>query len=156
MYLLDTNHCSCIIQGHPVLLGHLQELGDTPIATCVIVRGELVFMAEKSQQKAANLPLVQAFLQNIRVYPVDDAAAATYGELKGVLLKHFGPREQNKRRKTRIEQLGISENDLWIAAIAIRHGLTLVSADSDFTRMQQAKYFPVENWWSPEADTSSL
>jgi tRNA(fMet)-specific endonuclease VapC len=39
---------------------------------------------------------------------------------------------------------------LWIAAIAIRHGLTLVSADSDFERVAQVEDLRVERWWAPE------
>lgn len=34
--------------------------------------------------------------------------------------------------------LQITENDLWIAATAITHELTLVAADSDFARLQKA------------------
>ena len=114
MYLLDTNHCSRLLQGHPAIVSKLQDLGDTPIETCVIVRGELIFMAQKSEQKAENLYQVHQFLSDILVYPIDDETADIYGTLKAAILDRFGPREKTQRRKTEMTKRGFSENDLWI------------------------------------------
>ncbi|QTA82019.1 PIN domain-containing protein [Desulfonema limicola] len=146
MYLLDTNHCSRIIQGYPSVIGKLGELGNTPVFTCVIVCGELIFMAEKSLHKAENLDLVRRFIRDIRVCAIDNEAADIYGRLKSSLLDHFGPREKTKRRKTETSKLGFGENDLWIAATAKRFDLTVVSADRDFERIREAEYIRVENW----------
>lgn len=146
MYLLDTNHCSRIIQGNRTIIDRIAALGDTPIGTCVIVQGEMVFMAENSRQRASNLELVRAFVQTLNVYPVDDQSADVYGALKAAILRHYGPRERSKRSKTRVWQLGISDNDLWIAAIALRNNLTVVSADSDFQRIQQVASVAFESW----------
>ena len=55
MYLLDTNHCSHLLNSHPKVVQKLEELGDTLVATCVIVRGELIFMAFRSEQKAIKI-----------------------------------------------------------------------------------------------------
>jgi predicted nucleic acid-binding protein len=46
----------------------------------------------------------------------------------------------------RLEALG---NALVATSIALHHNLTVVSADSDFERMRQAREFPLERWWSP-------
>jgi Predicted nucleic acid-binding protein, contains PIN domain len=152
LYLLDTNHCSRLFQGHPAIVKKLQSLGNAPVATCVIVRGELVFMAAKSQRSIDNLQKVKQFLDDIIVYSIDDEVADIYGRLKAAVLDKFGPKEKAKRRKTKTEKLGFAENDLWIAAIAKRHGLTVVSADSDFERIRQADNIQLETWWSPEPD----
>lgn len=146
MYLLDTNHCSCLIQGHPVILRRLAELGDQPVATCVIVRGELLFMAHNSEQQAANLQLIETFLSEIYIFAIDNAVADTYGQLKADLLKRFGPKEKAKRRKSKVEQFGVSDNDLWIAAIAKCYDLIVVSADSDFVRIKEVANFQLEQW----------
>lgn len=146
MYLLDTNHCSRIIQGDATVLHHLREKGNTIVATSVIVVGELFFMAENSQQKTANFKAVQAFVQSIDIYQIDKEIAEIYGQFKTEIISRFGPREKSRRKTTRIEQVGVSDNDLWIAATAIRHNLTIVSADSHFQRMQQVKAFPLECW----------
>ncbi|MFH7031093.1 MAG: PIN domain-containing protein [Heteroscytonema crispum UTEX LB 1556] len=43
------------------------------------------------------------------------------------------------------EEIGISENDLWIAATALGHSLIFVSCDRDFERMREVRHFPLEN-----------
>jgi tRNA(fMet)-specific endonuclease VapC len=150
MYLLDTNHCSHLLNSHPKVVQKLEEMGDTLVATCVIVRGELIFMAFRSEQKATNLERLANFFQEIKIYPIDEMAADIYGEIKSAVYDRFGPREKAKRKKTKLETLGFSENDLWIAAVAMRHGLTVVSADSDFQRLQEVAKLSSETWWSPE------
>lgn len=146
MYLLDTNHCSRIIQGDATVLHRLREKGNTIVATSVIVVEELVFMAENSQQKTANFKVVQAFVESIDIHQIDKNIAEIYGQFKAEIISRFGFREKSRRRTTRIEELGVSDNDLWIAATAIRHNLTIISADSDFQRMQQVRAFPLECW----------
>ncbi|MFM6197596.1 MAG: PIN domain-containing protein, partial [Dolichospermum sp.] len=62
------------------------------------------------------------------------------------IMERFAPKERNKRRKTKITDLGIGENDLWIAATAIENNLIVISCDRDFQKIQQAWDFPLENW----------
>ncbi len=121
---------------------------NTAVSTCVIVRGELIYMAEKSEQRQSNLMEVEAFFEDIFTYPVDQDTAAIYGRLKVDVINYYGPKEKSKRRRIRIEDLGVHENDLWIAAIAIQHNLTVVSEDNDFQRMRDAAALQVENWLS--------
>ncbi|MGL5942162.1 MAG: hypothetical protein ACRC2S_17670 [Waterburya sp.] len=59
MYLLDTNHCSGEILGNFNIINRLATLGNTLVATCVIVQGELIDMAERSRARENNLALVQ-------------------------------------------------------------------------------------------------
>jgi tRNA(fMet)-specific endonuclease VapC len=146
MYLLDTNHCSYLLEKHPAITQKLVELGETPVATCVIVRGELMFMAYRSKYQTENVKRVKMFLHSLEVYPIDNQAAEVYGQLKAAILTQFGPREKAKRHKTTLPQLGFSENDLWIAAIAKSKHLILVSADRDFKRLSQVESLALENW----------
>ncbi|MEQ9621359.1 type II toxin-antitoxin system VapC family toxin [Coleofasciculus chthonoplastes] len=71
MYLLDTNHCSRIIFGEQALIQQLQVHSDVGVATSTIVCGELFYMAAKSEQTAANLQQVRAFLDMIDLYPIN-------------------------------------------------------------------------------------
>ena len=146
MYLLDTNFCSRVILGDATAISRLKGIDAAELATLSIVRGELIYMAEKSEQRARNLTFVHAFLQRFHSYPVDNDTGDIYGRLKAELMRRFGPREKSKRIKTAIQQLGFTDNDLWIAATAIQHGLTVVSADTDFQRMNEVHSFPVEAW----------
>ena len=60
-------------------------------------------------------------------------------------------RRKAKRRQFAIKELGIGENDLWIAAIAKRHGLIVVSSDCDFDRIREVEDLSVEKWWLPSS-----
>ena len=134
------------------MITKLKALGEAPLATCVIVRGELIFMAHKSERKDENLHQVCQFLSDILIYPIDDETADLYGKLKASILQRFGPKEKALRRKTDLAKLGFGENDLWIAAIAKRYGVTVVSADQDFQRLKEVVELSVETWWTPEDD----
>ncbi|MBH8577089.1 type II toxin-antitoxin system VapC family toxin [Nostocaceae cyanobacterium CENA369] len=146
MYLLDTNHCSFLMEGVPSVANHLRSLGQVQLATSVIVAGELRFMGQNSEQKAANLIKINAFLQRINLYGIDKETTEIYGDFKSEIIKQFGPKEKSKRKTTKLNTIGISENDLWIAATALRHSLIVVSCDSDFERMRQVREFPLSSW----------
>lgn len=146
MHLLDTNHCSRIIAGDAALLQVLrQHLGDG-VATSAIVRGEMLYMVYKSDRVVENLRTVNAFLQTIAIYPVNREVSDVYGKLKGDLIKQLGPKDKAQRRNFTTQNLGFGENDLWIAATVIHYGLTLLSTDSDFTRIQQIQPFALDSW----------
>lgn len=149
MYLLDTNHCTQLIDGNVAVAEHVGMAGEASMATCVIVRGELMDMAHRSERVTSNLTKIRAFLRDINVYLIDEQTADIYGELKAALFARFGPKEKSKRRRFTLSQLGVSDNDLWIAAVALRHNLILVSADTDFDRLQQVRTLAIENWLAP-------
>jgi len=91
MFLLDTNHCSYAILGNTQVLDRLASLGDEPIATCTIVKGELTDMAARSQQRQANLALIQRFLVGLYIYPIDETTAEIYGNLKAAVFDRYAP-----------------------------------------------------------------
>ncbi|RAQ38592.1 PIN domain nuclease [Arthrospira sp. O9.13F] len=149
MYLLDTNHCSYLIRKEATVWEKALAIGTENLATCVIVQGELIFMAEKSAQKTQNLANVNDFLQYLRIYLTDETTAVIYGQIKAALFDQFAPKEKSQRRKTKIRDIGFDDNDLWIASIAWQHNLILVSADSDFQRIQTVRDLTVESWYRP-------
>ncbi|MCF4965827.1 type II toxin-antitoxin system VapC family toxin [Nostoc sp. CMAA1605] len=146
MYLLDTNHCSRIIFGDSHLIQQLQLHSEVGIATSVVVCGELLYMAAKSERSATNIQQVRAFLDTIDIYPVNLSISQVYGNLKGKLVNAFGPKEKAQRRSFTLQTIGFGDNDLWIAATAIHYNLTVVSTDNDFRRIQQVETLVVESW----------
>ncbi len=75
MYLLDTNHCSKILEENPAVLNKLRENSEKGFGISVITRGELIFMVEKSEKKAENLSRVSEFIEAIDIYTIDAAIA---------------------------------------------------------------------------------
>lgn len=103
-------------------------------------------MTEKSEKARQNRIAVEAFLTNVDLYFLDEETAMIYSRLKASIFARFAPKDKNKRRRTSITNLGFTDHDLWIAATAIQHGLTLVSADSDFQRINEVQPFSWESW----------
>ncbi len=145
-YLLDTNHCSYIINGDSQIINALNTRADGVIGISIITYGELLYMTEKSKQKVQNRIVVEAFLADVDLYLIDEETAIIYSRIKAAVFNYFAPKDKNKRRRTDISDLGFSDHDLWIVATAIQHGLTLVSADSDFLRINQVQPFDLESW----------
>jgi tRNA(fMet)-specific endonuclease VapC len=145
-YLLDTNHCSYIINGNPQVTNILKSYAGLTIGVSIITYSELLYMTEKSELKYQNLSAVQKFLSQVDLYFLDEETAIIYSRLKASVFNYFAPKEKSKHRSFKIENLGFSDHDLWIAATAIQYNLTLVSADSDFRRIHEVENFSLESW----------
>jgi len=148
VYLLDTNHCSYVLNGNPDVCRRFYQIGQRLVAICPIVQAELIFMAQNSQRQLENIENVQNFIRDIRSYPITSITSEIYGEFKAELIRHYGAREKVKRRQTKLSDIGIQESDLWIASVAVEHDLTLVSADSDFRRIQAIRNLSLETWYT--------
>jgi tRNA(fMet)-specific endonuclease VapC len=146
MYLLDTNHCSALIFGDSLIIDYAKSVGESNLAISVVTEGELLYMAENSQKVADNLRIIEGFITDISIYDINDSVSHIYAKLKAKIMDKFAPKERNKRRTTKITDLGIGENDLWIAATAIENNLIVVSRDSDLKKIKQAWDFDLENW----------
>lgn len=145
-YLLDTNHCSYIINGDPKVTDKLKFHSADTIGVSIITHAELLYMAEKSALKTQNLGAIHRFLAEVDLYFLDEETASIYSHLKAAVFNQFAPKDKSKRRNVSIESLGFGDHDLWIAATAIQHDLTLISADSDFQRIYQVSPFSLESW----------
>jgi tRNA(fMet)-specific endonuclease VapC len=86
-----------------------------------IVIGELYYGAKKSGRPTANLQRIDEFAASNVVLGCDSDTARHYGEVKHELQLKGQP---------------IPENDVWIAAIALQHDLTLVTRDGHFAEIE--------------------
>jgi len=125
-YLLDTNVAVAVLNGALDLSPH--RASGTELYLSAIVAGELCFGAEKSERVEQNLSAIDRLIARCPVIPCDATTARHYARLRNRLRGKGRP---------------IPENDLWIAATAIEHGLVLVSRDEHF---DQVEGLLVESW----------
>lgn len=113
--ILDTNVIIRIIKGDKLVADKVRSLN--LIHTSVIVMGELLFGAEKSQLKKTNRDNYVQFCLSYPLLDVDKVVADEYGKLKCKLQVHGHI---------------LPENDMWIAATAIANGMSVVTQDKHF------------------------
>jgi tRNA(fMet)-specific endonuclease VapC len=115
------------------------QVGIAALAVAIPTVGELYFGAYHSGRVEANVVRVRAFLSppGPQVLRIDELAAEQFGRLKA-LLRHEG----------RL----IGDIDLFIAGVALRHGLTVVTNNTGhFERIPE---LPLENWLEPPQTSS--
>lgn len=114
-FLLDTNIVIAIFAKDSGVVDHLAQA--TEVFVPSIALGELFYGARKSNQAHANIARIEEFAADTVILACDAVTGREYGRIKNDL---------------RIRGRPIPENDIWIAAIAMQHGLTVVSRDSHF------------------------
>ena len=114
-FLLDTNIVIAFLKGDAQVQYGMDRAAEVFVPA--IAMGELHFGAAKSDRPTQNAARIEQFVEGRRILFIDSAVARQYGTLKN-----------NLRRKGR----PIPENDIWIAAIALERGLTLVTRDAHF------------------------
>jgi len=120
--LLDTNVVIAIFAGESAVLAHLAEA--TEVFVPAIVLGELHYGARKSSRVEANVARIDEF-----------ASESAVLECNGESAKHYGIIKNRLRAKGR----PIPQNDIWIAAIAVQHGLDMVSRDPHFEEIEDLR-----------------
>jgi tRNA(fMet)-specific endonuclease VapC len=127
---------------HRNVLSRTRSLPEaSPLAVSVITLGEIEYGC-RVVSPAADTPIQKsskAFVRDKlpRVLTVTKSTTSYYGALRARLFAKFAPKKK-RLRGMRPEQLkdpvtsrelGIQENDVWIAAQAVEHNLVLVTAD---------------------------
>src|SRR6516162_9732831 len=129
-YLLDTNACvEYLRQRNSAVVARIAATPATDIRLCSVVKAELYHGANRSQQVQGNLTKVDNFVRPFISLPFDDDAAREYGRIRADL----------ERRG-----VAIGPHDLQIAAIALVHGLTLVTHNT--TEFSHVTGLSLEDW----------
>lgn len=127
-YLLDTNICIHYFKGQYELKDKIEEIGFQRFAISEITLAELIYGAEKSQNKAQNIKVVEKFAELITIIPIFDSIRV-YGKEKARL---------------KVKGTIISDLDLLIGATAIFNDMVLVTRNvREFERMENIR---IENW----------
>lgn len=124
--LLDTNIVIEVFDGNKDIADKINKLPEFYIPS--IVLGELYIGVNRVANKAKHLKKVNDFLKLCKVLDVDSTTAVYYGELIAALFKKGKP---------------LPLNDVWIAAVALQHNLTLVTRDKHFNEIANLK---IKNW----------
>ena len=125
-FLLDSNIVIAFFADEQPVVERIEAFPQVFVP--VIVVGELLYGAAKSARSLENTRRVLDFAQAVSLLDVSRSTAQAYASIKDGL-----------RRKGR----PIPENDIWIAAIAKEHSLTIVTRDPHFAEVDGLK---VENW----------
>lgn len=130
MWLPDTNAWIALInpRSSPVK-ARFESYLPANIFLCDIVKAELYYGAYHSVRRDDNLALLERLFPTFPSLPFDGAAALHFGQIRTALAFAGTP---------------IGPYDLQIAAIALAHGLTVVTHNTgEFERVPKLK---VEDW----------
>jgi len=120
--LLDTNIVIALFADETIVKSNLAQANEVFIPSIVI--GELCYGARKSGRVEANLARVDELVTSSTILVCDAETAQQYGKVKN---------------KLRLKGRPLPENDIWIAALALRYELILVTRDAHFQEVESLK-----------------
>lgn len=118
-YLLDTNIIIALFASDPSVMHSLAQASEVFLPSIAI--GELCYGARKSGRSQENLGRIEALVKNSMVIECDADTARQYGDVKNNL---------------RLKGRPLPENDVWLAALALQSGLTVVTRDAHFQAVE--------------------
>jgi tRNA(fMet)-specific endonuclease VapC len=121
-YLLDTNIVIAALSSDSHVLDRIDDADQCFVSAPIL--GEMLYGALCSTNSTTNLERLNSFVSRSGFLCCDDGTARMYGEIKALLRQKGKP---------------IPDNDIWIAASARQHLLTLVTRDSHFDEVDNLK-----------------
>ena len=130
IFLPDTNACITLLrQRDDRLIARWKSVKANDIVLCSIIVYELRYGAQRSADTAREHSKLDVFLSPFASLPFDDECARRCAEVRAEL-----------ERSGRV----IGPHDLQIAAVALQHGLTLVTHNTqEFSRISGLK---LDDW----------
>lgn len=121
-FLLDINIVIEVFDGNKEIANKINKLPEFYISA--VVPGELYIGVNRVENKTKHLKKLNEFLELCSVLNIDSVTAKNYGEAIAALYKKGKP---------------LPVNDVWIAATALQHNLTLVTRDNHFNEIEELK-----------------
>ena len=130
IYYLDSNICVYFLKGlYPSIMENIKNINPNNIKIPSIVKAELLYGAEKSQQKAKNLSNINRFLEPFEIIPFDDDCSIVYSKI---------------RSSMELKETIIGPNDYIIASTVLaKNGILVTNNTKEFKRVKNLK---IENW----------
>jgi tRNA(fMet)-specific endonuclease VapC len=113
-YVLDTNIVIAALKQHAGVLNKLANVEAADVGIPLLVLGELMFGALRSQRVEANLAEIRRLRAHFPILPVTEAVIERYAAVRARLAERGTPK---------------GDFDLVIACTAMEHGATLVTND---------------------------
>ncbi len=119
--LIDTNIYSCALRGDPEVVQVLRQV--IHIGVSAVSIGELLSGFKGGNREQENRKELGVFLDSPRVtfYNIDEYTTEYYCSIIYQLKKRGTP---------------VPTNDIWIAAVALQHGLQLYTSDKHFCNIE--------------------
>lgn len=122
-YLLDANVLGAYLQGRAGALSLAREwVHNDEATTSIVVYGELIEYLKSFTQFPRHQAALRTLLRKVHPYPLTYALVEQYADLRRAMRPPYGSGL-------------IGDIDTLIAATALHYRLTLVTTDSDFTRV---------------------
>ena len=120
-YLLDTNQVVYYLRQEQRVVDDLQSRKEEGLAISAVSVAELYEGIFRATNPEAAERVLKDFLSEMPVLAVDEEVGRVFGQ-----------------ERARLRQVGrpMSDLDLLIAATALHHGLTLLTSDRDFERVE--------------------
>jgi tRNA(fMet)-specific endonuclease VapC len=125
--VLDTNVITKILDKDPAAIHMIENI--EKLYTSIIVVGELYYAALKSGRVEANLEIFREALSCMEIISIDETISMAYAKIKLDLTKKGKP---------------IPDNDIWIAACASVHNLSVATFDGHFSEISQIELMKAE------------
>ena len=126
-YLVDTTWVIEYLRGNQDIIQGLQAYRAEGLAIAIVSLAELYEGVFRSNNPAGNEAILKDFLTDVAVLGIDEEVCIIFGK-EMARLRQIG--------------MGVGDMDLLIAATALRHDLTLLTADRDFERVKDLKLQP--------------
>jgi tRNA(fMet)-specific endonuclease VapC len=129
-YLLDTTVISDFTRGVPQVMERLKRTTKADAAISVVTAMEIEYGLKVNPARARKIePIIRALLSDLRELAFEHADAQAAAAVRAALSKRGTP---------------IGPYDVMIGGTALRHGLTLVTSNSD--EFQRIGGLVVEDW----------
>ena len=161
-YLLDTNIASVAwdrrAPSHESVRQRLEGLGDALVYVSAVSIAEVEYGLQIAPSiDAQRQETVRSAMISYKVLDIDQHTAQTYAEIRAKVFRTYASRNQRGRLTQKVveglvdrttgKELGIQENDLWIASVAVQYNLILVTNDRMFRVIEAAGYFDRTECW---------
>jgi tRNA(fMet)-specific endonuclease VapC len=144
-YLLDTNAVSILWNArhleHDTVKAFFANVSQSPMWMSTVALAEIEYglkIAPKMDIDSQN-QIKREMSKCPQVLDIDRHTIGPYSDLRAELFKKYSPRNRRGRlrvkwpedliERTSAKELGVQENDIWIAAQAIQYNLILVTDD---------------------------